>query len=314
MVQLLGRGSKTPISGTRDERIFAIAAAQRNRVSRRQLLAAGISSNTIDRLARTRLLRRVHCGVFAVGPGTPIPLADETAALLAVRAGATLSHHTAAMLLGLRPPGSGDGLVHLTVPGASVEDPAGVRAHRSIMLGPGDVRVRDGLPVTSPARTLLDVAPLVSAREIERAIDQMVIHRIGTLRGVKELLGRAGHHNGRTLLTGVADAYTTTTFTRSEAEERFLSLIRDSGLPQPLMNVRRHGYEIDFFWPEERVAVEVDGFAYHGTRERFEEDRKRDAVLRKAGITVIRVTWRQLERHATAVVADVAQALARTAR
>ena len=195
MVQLLGRGSKTPISGARDERIFAIAAAQRNRVARRQLLAAGISSNTIDRLARTSLLRHVHCGVFAVGPGASIPLADETAALLAVRAGATLSHHT-----------------------------------------------------------------------------------------------------------------------RSVAEERFLSLIRDSGLPQPLVNVRRHGYEIDFFWPEERVAVEVDGFAYHRTRGRFEGDRSRDAALRKAGITVIRVTWRQLERDATAVLVDVAQALVRTAR
>jgi very-short-patch-repair endonuclease len=314
MVQLLGRGSKTPISGTRDERIFAIAAAQRNRVARRQLLAAGISSNTIDRLARTSLLRRVHCGVFAVGPGTPIPLADETAALLAVRAGATLSHHTAAMLLGLRPPASGDGLIHVTVPGASVGDPTAVRAHRSIILAPRDVRVREGLPVTSPARTLLDVAPLVSARDIERAIDQMVIRRIGTVRGVEELLGRAGHHPGRAVLACVVDVYTTTTFTRSVAEERFLSLIRDSGLPQPLVNVRRHGYEIDFFWPEERVAVEVDGFAYHRTRGRFEGDRSRDAALRKAGITVIRITWRQLERDATAVLVDVAQALVRTAR
>jgi very-short-patch-repair endonuclease len=110
------------------------------------------------------------------------------------------------------------------------------------------------------------------------------------------------------------DAYTTTTFTRSVAEERFLSLIRDSGLPQPLVNVRRHGYEIYFFWPEERVAVEVDGFAYHRTRGRFEGDRSRDAALRKAGITVIRVTWRQLERDATAVLVDVAQALVRTPR
>ena len=108
--------------------------------------------------------------------------------------------------------------------------------------------------------------------------------------------------------------YTTTTFTRSEAEERFLALVREARLPRPLVNVRRHGYEIDFLWPEEGVAVEVDGFAYHRTRERFEADRDRDAVLRKAGLTVIRVTWRQLERDAMAVLVDVAQALARAPR
>jgi hypothetical protein len=132
-------------------------------------------------------------------------------------------------------------------------------------------------------RTLLDLAPLVSARDIERAIDEMVIRRIGTVRGVRELVGRAGRHDGRSVLARVVDAYTTTTFTRSVAEERFLSLIRGSGPPQPLVNVKRHGYEIDFFWPQERVAVEVDGFTYHRTRERFETDRKRDGLFRKAG-------------------------------
>jgi hypothetical protein len=116
------------------------------------------------------------------------------------------------------------------------------------------------------------------------------------------------------MLQNIVSGYTTSTFTRSEAEERFLALITGSGLPKPLVNARRHGYEIDFFWPEQRVAVEIDGFAYHGTRDRFENDRRRDAALRRAGITVIRVTWRQLEREPSAVLVDVAQALARTAR
>ncbi len=302
------------VSGTRDERINAIAKVQRARVARRQLAAAGIPQSTITRLVRSGRLRRQHSGVFVVGPDVPIPLAGETAALLAVRAGAALSHHTAAILWRLRGPDSGDGLIHVTVPGASVEDPDGVRVHRSILLEASDIRVRHQLPLTSPARTVLDLAALLEQRDLDRTLDRYLVDRLGELSHISELLARCGRHAGRASLAEIVAGYTSTTFTRSEAEERFLSLIRDSGLPQPLVNVRRHGYEIDFFWPEERVAVEVDGFAYHRTRERFEEDRKRDAVLRKAGITVIRVTWRQLERHATAVLADVAQALARTAR
>ncbi|HEY2318732.1 MAG TPA: type IV toxin-antitoxin system AbiEi family antitoxin domain-containing protein [Solirubrobacteraceae bacterium] len=307
-------GSETPISGTRDERIFAVAAAQRGRISRRQMLDAGVASNTIDRLASSGWLRRKHRGVFAVGPDVPIPLADETAALLAVRPGAALSHHTAAALWGLRAADSGDGLIHVTVPGASVDDPTGVRVHRSRILVAADVWVRERLPVTSPARVLLDVAAVSAERDLERALDQMLIQRLAGLAHVRELLARAGRHAGRAIVQDLLDAYTTTTFTRSKAEEVFLELVTRARLPRPLTNARRHGHEIDFLWPDERVAVEIDGFAYHSTRDRFERDRRRDAALRRAGITVIRVTWRQLEREPMAVLVDVAQALARTAR
>jgi very-short-patch-repair endonuclease len=302
------------VSGTRDERIFAIAAAQRGRVARRQLVDAGISETTVSRLARSGWLRRQHSGVFAVGPDVPMPLGDETAALLAVRAGAALSHHTAAVILKLRGPESGDALVHVTVPGASVEDLDGVRIHRSRVLSRRDLLVREGLLVTAPARVLLDLAPVISERELERALDQMVIERVGTLRQVAELLTRCGRHAGRGPVQDMLDAYAATTFTRSEAEELFLALMRDAGLPQPLVNAKRHGYQIDFYWPREHVAVEVDGFAFHSSRAAFERDRLKDQHLRRAGITIIRVTWRQLQERPAAVIADVAQALARTAR
>ena len=313
-VQVLGAGSEMLVSGTRDERIVAVAEMQRGRVSRRQLAAVGIAQSTITRLAGSGRLRREHSGVFAVGPDLDVPLADETAALLAVRVGAALSHHTAAILWGLRQPGSDDGLIHVTVPGASVEDPDGVRVHRSTVLRPPDISLRECLPVTSAPRVLLDLVSVIGARETERALDRMLIQRVGTLGRVRELLSRAGRHAGRTPLQEIINAYTTSTFTRSEAEERFLALIRRSGLPQPLVNAKRLGYEIDFLWPEQAVAVEVDGFAFHRTRDRFEADRGRDAVLRKAGFTVIRISWRQLEREPEAVLVDVAQALVRTAR
>jgi very-short-patch-repair endonuclease len=311
---VLGAGSEMLISGTRDQRIFAIAGAQRGLVSRRQLASAGIAASTITRLAASGWLRRRHSGVFAVGPALHIPLADETAALLAVRAGAALSHHTAAILWRLRATASGDGLIHVTVPGASVEDPDGVRAHRSTVLRPWDIRIHHGLPVIAPPRVLLDLVPTIGVRETERALDRMLIERLGSLGQIRELLARAGRHHGRSALQDILDGYTTTTFTRSEAEERFLALIRRAGLPHPLVNTRHLGYEIDFFWPDSQVAVEIDGFAFHSTRDRFEDDRERDRRLRAAGITVIRITWRQLEREPEAVLVDVAQALARTAR
>lgn len=302
------------VSGTRDERIFAIAEVQRGRVARRQLVAAGIAQSTITRLANSGWLRRTHSGVFAVGPDLDIPLAAETAALLAVRPGAALSHHTAAVLWGLRQPAPGDGLIHVTVPGASIEHPDGVRVHRSTVLRPSDIRLREGIPATSPPRVLLDLTLELGLRGTERAIDRMVIGRVGSLEQVQELLRRAGRHAGRAVLQDIISGYTTSTFTRSEAEERFLALVRRGGLPQPRVNAKRLGYEIDFFWPDHAVAVEIDGFAFHSTRDRFEDDRERDSKLRRAGITVIRVTWRQLEREPEAVLVDVAQALARTAR
>jgi very-short-patch-repair endonuclease len=97
--------------------------------------------------------------------------------------------------------------------------------------------------------------------------------------------------------------------TRSEAERRLLKLIRDANLPLPLTNVRLHGHTVDFCWPQNRLIVEFDGFAFHGHRRAFERDRKRDRTLVAAGYRVIRITWRQLTDEPLAVIASVAQAL-----
>jgi very-short-patch-repair endonuclease len=316
-VQIIGAGSETPVSGTLDERISTIAGAQRGRVSRRQLLAAGIASNTIDRLVRSGRLRRVHRGVFAVGHDAPVPLDDETAALLAVRGGAALSHHTAARLWSLLSANDTEGPalpIHVIVAGGSLHDHPGIAIHRTQLLRPGDIRVRDHLLVTSPARTLLDLAALLPSRDLERALDQAIIQTLTTRAAVCELLARSGRHRGRKPLQGLVDGYTHTTFTRSEAEELFLARVREADLPIPLTNVKRHGVEIDFLWPEQNVAVEIDGFAYHKSRRAFEADRRRDARLSAAGITVIRITWRQLRYDPMAAMVSVAQAIARGGR
>ena len=297
------------MDGSPEDRITVIARLQRGYVSRGQLLCAGLNSSSIVwLLAKHRLLPR-HRGVYLVGHDALIPLGPETAALLAVRDGASLSHHSGAVLWGMRRPEAGDGLIHVTVPGSPGGEPEGVLVHRSKLLTTRDLRVRERLPVTSPARALLDLAPSATPREMERMLDQGLVERVLTIRDVTELLRRCGRHRGRARLQALVDQHTTTTFTRSEAEELFLSLVRDANLPQPLTNVRRHGFEIDFLWPAQGVAVEIDGFAFHRTPRRFEGDHRKDAILGAAGIKVTRITWGQLHDEPLAVIARLAVSL-----
>ncbi len=297
------------VEGSTEDRTAAIARLQRGYVSRGQLLYAGLQSSAVGWLLCERRLLPVHRAVYRVGHDAPTPLGPETAALLAVRDGAVLSHHSAAVLWGLTSAAAIDGPIHLTVPGSPGGEPQGVVVHRSTILTPRDVRLRDRLPVSSPARALLDMAPSATSRELERMLDQGLVMRVLRLADVTELLRRCGRHRGRARLQALVDQHTTTTFTRSEAEELFLALVRDANLPQPLTNVRRHGFEIDFLWPAAGVAVEVDGFAFHRTHLRLERDHRKDAVLGAAGIKVTRITWGQLHDEPLAVIARLAAGL-----
>jgi very-short-patch-repair endonuclease len=98
----------------------------------------------------------------------------------------------------------------------------------------------------------------------------------------------------------------------SQAEERFLELIRDAGLPQPEVNVELQGFTVDFFWRSERVVVEIDGYQYHSSRSAFERDRRKELVLDRAGLRVLRFTWSQMREEPLAVIASTVSALART--
>jgi very-short-patch-repair endonuclease len=308
-VKLLGAVEEVPIRGSRDQRIAQIAEAQRGRVASRQLIAAGISSSTTSRLVARSHLFPLYRAVFAVGHTAPIELGDETAALLAVGGTVALSHLSAAALWGLLPQ---DGLIHVT----SAEDHrrclSGVVVHRSDILTPADIRIRSGLPVLSPAWALLGIAELVSERRLELAVDRGLVDRIVRPDEIREVLARtSGRHGAPLLKAQLARLTDGPTFTRSEAEERFLALIRQAGLPAPRVNARLHGYEVDFYWPGQRCVVEIDGFRFHSTRRAFEHDRRKDAVLQAAGISVLRFTWRQLESEPLTVVARLAALLAR---
>jgi len=252
------------------------------------------------------MLHPLHGGVYAVGHLAPVELGAETAALLACPDGAVLSHRTAAALWKLRPPIGGD--VHVTI-GEKQGQRAGIHTHRTRRLDPQDIRTYELLPVTSPARTVLDLANLERVREVERALEEGIVRRILRVSDVEDVLSRASGLHGAPVLAGILERRRGPTVTRSEAEERFLALIRDALLPVPEVNVSIHGYEVDFLWRAQRLVVEVDGYAYHGNRGAFERDRRKDAQLHAAGLSTMRVTWLQMQDEPYALVAHVAQAL-----
>lgn len=309
VVQVLGVCRPVVVTGSPAERAIQLAEAQRGVVSRAQLTAAGLDGSRIARMVRARHLHRLHRGVYRVGPALGLPWAAEAAALLACGDGVLLSHRSAAALWGLPVmPGAG---VEVSVAGRHCAEPTGVTVHRTRTLIPADVRVHERLPVTAVPRLLVDLAGAVSLRELERVLDEAFVRRLATHRQLSAALGRAHGRQGAALLAGLLEREAAGTMTRSQAEERFLTLVREAQLPPPRVNVRVHGYEVDFLWPAHRVAVEIDGYQFHGTRSAFERDRRKAVVLAAAGIVVMRGTWRQLEHEAVALITSVAQTLVR---
>lgn len=281
--------------------IARIAGRQRGVVSRAQLIAAGVSRHAIDRRLRSGSLHLLHRGVYAVGHTALHPHAPLVAALLAVGAGAAFSHLTAAVLWELLRPERGP--VHLIRAGSRPTARPGIALHRAD-LPATDRRRRDGLPVTSPQRTLLDLAA-TEPELLPRALNEALALRL--LRPGALSIPR-GHRGAEALRHALAPDEG---FTRSKAERALLALVLKAQLPRPQTNVWIGGHEVDAFWPAPHLLiVEVDGFATHGRRRTFEADRARDGAHLIAGYRTLRITWRQLTDRPEAVAALLGAALA----
>jgi very-short-patch-repair endonuclease len=287
-----------------------LADAQRGIVIREQLLACGLSADTIDRRLRRGWLRSLHRGVYALGHLALPHLARETAALFACGPGALISHRTAAALWKIAPQPP-DAAIDVTVIDRNCGVKHGIRRHRATHLHPLDLTTFNNLPITAPVRTLLDIAPTLTDRDLERAFDEALVLRLITLHSARSVLTRYPHHRGAASLRALATAPRPTTLTRSHPEETFLALVRKSGLPQPEVNARLGRYTVDFLWRSERLVVEIDGYRFHGGRGAFERDHEKDLVLRELGIDVMRFTARQVEYQKEAVLVRAAQELAR---
>lgn len=298
-----------------DHMIAELAADQRGLVTRAQLLQRGITAATVAARVRAERFRVVHRGVYLVGPVT-VPQAKPMAAVLACGAGAALSHISAAeswRQLPVKANGGASAPIDVAVSGRDCGHRPGIRIHRVALLEAADVTALEGIPITTPLRTLIDLASVVGGRELEQAIARAErngqVDRDELRAAVATRPGRSGNRLLR-CLPGQGDG---PAFTRSEAEDRLFALVRKVGLPIPATNVSLRSYEVDFLWRRERLVVEVDGFAFHSSRRRFENDRSRDAALTARGFRVMRVTWRQLIDEPDTVLVRIAQALARGA-
>jgi very-short-patch-repair endonuclease len=285
---------------------MARAARQHAVVTGDDLAAAGLGRGAIARRLAEGRLRRIHFGVYLVGPA-PLPRTRDMAAVLACGRTAVLSHRSAAALWGIRPPWNGP--VDVTASAGHPRGDAGIRVHRVRTLDKTDITRRQGVPVTAPARTLLDLAGVLHPRDLARALEEAEVRRLVTRRQLAALLARSRGRAGAAALREALRQYDEPALTRSEAEARMLDLIRAARLPPPCTNARVGRHEVDFLWPAERLVVEVDGFAFHSTRAAFERDRAKDAELHILGYRVVRITWRQIAHEPEAVVATVAAAL-----
>jgi very-short-patch-repair endonuclease len=284
-----------------------IAARQLALVTTAQLRLAGVGRGFAESRCAKGSMRRLHRGVYVMGSAPLLPGARELAAVLACGGETFVSHRAGAFIWGLAKRAGGN--VDVTVVGRHCRSRPGLSVHRPKQLDPRDRAVKRGIPVTAPARTLVDLAATAADSELERAIAEAYALRIVTRRQIEAAIARASRHTGIGTLRDIVTRSGGPAFTRSQAERRMLGLIRQAQLAIPRANARLAGREVDFFWPAQRLVVEVDGHAFHGHRLAFERDRRRDAMLVAAGYRVIRVTWRQLTEEPLALVASVAQAL-----
>jgi very-short-patch-repair endonuclease len=222
------------------------------------------------------------------------------AALLACGPRAVLSHRTAAAVWGI---GTAGRDVDVTVSGTQARSRDGIRVHRGHLLQ-RDVRIRESLRVTAPARTLLDLAGALAEDELARAVNEAQVLRLVS----RTELAAVARHRGAGRLRTVL--HVEPRLSRSELERRMLALVRRIGLPEPATNARVLGHEVDFVWAEQRVIVETDGFDVHSTRAAFERDRARDALLSANGWRVLRFSWWQVEHEPEVVAARLAVLLA----
>jgi hypothetical protein len=258
----------------------------------------------------------MHTGVYAVGHTVLTRNGRWMAAVLACGPGAVLSHRDAAALHGLRP--SSRARIDVTVRGRGGRKRRGIDAHRSRRLDAADVTTVDGIPCTTVARTLVDLAEVVSPRETERACERAEILRVFDLRAVDAICGRTPGRRGVPVLTAIVRGYRATSeLTKSDLEQAFLTLCANAGIPPPQVNLwidlEGGGVEVDFVWEAEGLIVEVDGYETHGTPTAFERDRSRDVDLHLAGWQVVRFTWRQVVGEPAAVARKVKRLLAQLA-
>jgi hypothetical protein len=277
--------------GSVDQKIGALADGQHGVVSHVQLrIGLGLPEGQIRYRLEVGRLHRIEQCAYAVGRRSVTTKGRWLACVFTCGAGARLGYRSAAALWGIAP---------YSGPLIDVIAPRRRRSRRNLVvhtarLDPLDVTIEDAIPVTTVARTLIDLSAIADVRRIERALTRAEKLELFDLRSIEAACARAYGHRGLKNLNQALSLYVPDGATRSDFEGDLVHLCRDYDLPQPLINSIVEGYEVDAWWPGTRLIIELDSWEHHRDRAAFERDRIRDAKLVQAGYIVVRVTWRRL--------------------
>jgi very-short-patch-repair endonuclease len=290
------------------ERLAALAARQYGVVTRGQLADIGYTDHMVDHALRTGRLQAWHRHVFAVGHGGLNSHGLCMAALLFRGEGALISHQSAVWLWGLER--------RLEIPvDVSVRwrghGQTAIGLHHCPALRDEDFGTTERLAVTSVPRTLLDYASVAKRYRLEGAIDRADRLDLLDPAAIDRITEEVPGHRGCKRLQSALTIYREAGFTRSGGEKRMLVALADAGVRRPLVNNFIEGYELDFYWPDERLAVELDSWEHHRTHRSFESDRRRQEDLAMVGIESIRVTGTRLRHEPDRVARRIGELLDR---
>jgi predicted transcriptional regulator of viral defense system/very-short-patch-repair endonuclease len=295
-----------------DVRLARIAERQHGLVSHRQAAAIGLSRNAIARRVEQGRLHRVYRGVYAVGHLQHTAEARWMGSVMACGRGSFLSHLDGAALWKIY---HGEGArVHVITTSRAGRALQGLCVHRPRRLDPEDVTIKDGIPVTTVARTLVDLTDVLGRDRVLRALREADYLRLLDLDALSAAVQRAHGRKRLSVLHEALAHHTPGQIVRGELEHRFLELVRAAGLPAPETNVkvqtRRRRYVIDCLWRDQLVAVELDGRAAHARTLAFESDRRKDAALTAIGLRPLRFTWFRVTSDPGDVIAELEATLA----
>lgn len=268
------------------------------------MLAAGFSSRMIESRLRSGRLVAAYRGVYWIGGAPRGKLGLWMAAVLAAGEDACLSHLSAAHLWGMV---DRSGIAHVTRQSGGYGD-RGFRLHHCRGVPVEDLTRERGIPVTTVSRTLVDLAATLGERRLSACFNEARRRRIVTVGQVRESMVRQPKKQGITTLRHLVDRVDPQWLpTKSELEDLFLILCLEAGLPEPRRNEMLHGFEVDCYWPDRKVIVELDGHRFH--HHRTEEDYARDLHFLRLGYQTIRITYQMVANQPEMVVSTLREAL-----
>jgi very-short-patch-repair endonuclease len=271
--------------------IWELARRQHGVIARWQLFEFGLNAGAIQHRIQRGRLHRVYRGVYAVGRPQLTRRGRWMAAVLACGPGSALSHDSCGALLGICAERRGQ--IHVSVPNGRRPRHPGIVVHRRSGLEPSEVTHVDGIPVTRPVTTLIDLATCLPLDALEAAINTADRLHVIDPEALREAIDQRARTRGVSVLRETLDPRTFS-LTDSQLERRFLPLARRAGLPAPLTQQWLNGYRVDFHWPDLGLVVETDGLRYHRTPAQQTVDRERDQVHTAAGLVPLRFTHAQI--------------------